>query len=544
MRAIMTEISRWIARGGLLAAALALAPAAMAATQLARFTSESVALGTGGYTLNFAVTWTCDDAPHGTTSAPGTIDLLDGSGTVVGQVTATIGASGALIHVQGAGTVTDTSAWVDQLGAGGTPADGSVRGTWNVSGLGPGGYTLRFWYFQEAVTGYPASTITTQASDAGGGGTVGAPTQPPAVALTVPQSATVFQPAGISATATVAAQGNPLASVVIGVSMDGGATWNPVAADSRPSSPSDTEKGSYTFGQAGAAMLRATATDTGGLQASSQKPLAVAKADQGAIAIAPVSASVSPGQSVAFTVSGGATGNYAWGGAASGSGPSQTVSFSSPGTYSVSAIDTGNGNYNASGAATATVTVQSSFYTLSVTATAGGAVSGGGAYPSGAQATAAATADPGSGFTGWTGDETGAAPTLSVLMNSNKSLLAHFAPLLAQTISFVPPGAVSTRSPAFALVVASSSGLPVSLSLDSGPATLAADVVTPTGVPGEVTLTATQPGDAQYLPARPVVISFPIGLPPAGVLLSDDSAATKKSDKETRTTSFRSGPAH
>jgi hypothetical protein len=138
----------------------------------------------------------------------------------------------------------------------------------------------------------------------------------------------------------------------------------------------------------------------------------------------------------------------------------------------------------------------------------------------------------------------GASPTLLVLMNSSKSIMANFAPLLAQTISFVPPGAITTRTPPFAVVATASSGLPVLIALDSGPATFAADVVTPTGTVGEVALTATQAGNAQYLPAPPVTISFAIGSPPPGVLLLDDSSTTKRTDKETRTTSFRSGPSN
>jgi len=544
-----TDTARHAFLGALLAAVLAPAFAAPSTTQVSRYTAEPITLEAGGYLLNFDILWSCDDAPQGTTSAPGKIDLVDGSGSVVGQVTGTIGGGSALVNVQGAGTVSNTSVSVGQLGAGGTPASGFLHGTWRVSGLSPGPYTLQFWYFQEAVPGFPVSTITTQASDAGGsgpvgGGPVGAPAPPPGVTLSVPPSATAFQPAAIGATATVPANGNPLASVAIDMSLDGGATWVPVTADTRPTSPSDTESDSYSFGEAGAATLRATATDTSGLQATAEKTLTVAKAGQPAIAIAPASSAVAPGQSVAFTASGGATGNYSWGGSASGSGPSQTVTFPTPGTYSVSAVDTGNSNYNASAAATATVTVLAPFFTLSVSATAGGTVAGGGAYPADARATAVATADPGSAFSGWTGDQTGATQTLSVLMNSNKSIMAHFSPLLAQTISFVPPGVVSTRSPAFALTVTSSSGLPVSLALDSGPATLMGGTVAPTGTTGEVTITATQPGNAQYLPAPAVVIAFAIGMPPPGVLLSDDSAATKRTDKETHTTSFRSGPAN
>ena len=84
----------------------------------------------------------------------------------------------------------------------------------------------------------------------------------------------------------------------------------------------------------------------------------------------------------------------------------------------------------------------------------------------------------------------------------------------------------------------------MSLALDSGPATFAGNVVTPSGATGEVTITATQPGNAQYLPAQPVVITFAIGPPPPGVILGDDSAATKRSDKDTRATSFTSDGTH
>jgi uncharacterized repeat protein (TIGR02543 family) len=219
------------------------------------------------------------------------------------------------------------------------------------------------------------------------------------------------------------------------------------------------------------------------------------------------------------------------------------VTFPSPGTYTVSVLDSGNADYNPSAAATATISVQTAFYVLSVTASSGGSASGGGSYPPNSQATAVATAGPGESFTGWTGDATGTAQSLSILMNSNKSIMAHFTPLLSQTISFVPPGTVSTRSPPFALSATASSGLPVQIALESGPASLSGYLLTPSGTTGEVTLRATQPGNAQYLPAQPVTVSFSIGPAPAGVLLVDDSAATKRTDKYTRTTSFRCGPA-
>jgi len=128
-------------------------------------------------------------------------------------------------------------------------------------------------------------------------------------------------------------------------------------------------------------------------------------------------------------------------------------------------------------------------------------------------------------------------------MNANKSVMAHFSALLSQSITFVPPGSVSIRTPPFTLLVSSSSGLPVSLALDAGPVALAGFVVTPSGMPGQVTLTATQTGNDQYLPAQPVVVSFAVGPAPPGVLLADDSSATKKSDKATAVTSLTGGTA-
>jgi hypothetical protein len=340
------------------------------------------------------------------------------------------------------------------------------------------------------------------------------------------------------------AGGHPLASVLISVSVDNGSTWAIVLSDPNPSSPSDSEKFSYPFGSAGSALLRATATDAAGLTGSSTQAVSVLKASQPAVAIAPAAPAITAGQSVAFTASGGATGNYAWGGSASGGGLAKTVTFPSPGTFAVTVVDTGDANHNPSPAASATVTVQAAFFSLSATASAGGTVTGGGSYPPNAEATAVATAGSGNAFSGWSGDVTASTPTVSVLMSSNKSIMASFTPLLTQTISFVPPGAVTTRTPAFALVVTASSGLPVALSLTSGPVALAGNMVTPLGSAGEVTLTATQPGNAQYLPAQPDVISFPVGLPPAGVFMTDDSSKTKKSDKATRTTSYISLPAN
>jgi uncharacterized repeat protein (TIGR02543 family) len=180
------------------------------------------------------------------------------------------------------------------------------------------------------------------------------------------------------------------------------------------------------------------------------------------------------------------------------------------------------------------------FNILSTGSSGAGTVAGGGSYPPNAVATATATASPGNVFVGWTGDATGASASVTVLMDSSKSVLAHFTPLLTQSIEYTPPGGVTVRTPPFTVTVTSTSGLPVSLVLDSGPATLAGNVITPIGSPGQVSVTATQPGNAEYFPAAPVVITFAIGPPTPGVIMADDSAATKRSDRVTRATSFTS----
>jgi uncharacterized repeat protein (TIGR02543 family) len=573
----------WIGLGSVIAAICA--PAQEVLAQTGVYLSQSIVLGTGGYVMNFEVEWTCDDSPGATVSAPGEVDLLDAGGNVIAKVVATASGSTPVITVTGAGSVSGVTSSILIEGANGTPADGLLHGSWNITGPAPGPYTLHLWVQTRSVPLRSATTITTDTRNSGGGGTVNAPTptptptptpspthtpaptptpspsptpsptptptptptatpvpSPPTIVLSIPISATVFQAVAIAANAAASIGGRPLASVAIALSWDSGATWSPIVTDSHPGNPSDRETASYPLGSVGTALVRATATDLSGLSASATQAVAVGQAPQGPILITPSAATITAGQSVSLVASGGSTGNYSWGGSASGSGAAQTVVFPTPGTFLVTALDTGDADYTPSPGATAEVTVQVPFYTLSATASAGGTVSGGGSYPPNSSATAIASAANGYTFTGWTGDVTAGTSSISVLMTSNKSVVAHFATLLPQTISFVSPGVVTTRTAAFTLSVSASSGLPVTLALDSGPASLASNVITPSGATGTVALTATQPGNSQYLPAQPVIITFPIGTPPAGVVFSDDSAATKRSDRTTRTTSYTSGP--
>ncbi|MGA2693757.1 MAG: hypothetical protein ABSF76_15450 [Opitutaceae bacterium] len=607
------RIAPWV----LVAAAMCAVPGARG--QSGQYSTESIELGSGGYVVNFGVTWTCDDDPQATASAPGEVDLVDANGNIAAEVVATADYGEPVVTVTGAGSVAGAGATINLQGAGGTPADGHLHATWNISGLPAGPYTLRFWDLQRFTQGNPISTITTVTLDNGGGGAVGAtptptptpapspsptptpspspsptpsptpspsptatatpaptpspsptptpsptatptpqatptpsptptptpvPANPPSVSVSGPPSAQAFQSVTLGATATMPAGGNPLALVVIDLSVDGGNTWTRIASDNSPQSPTDAESVSFRFSSAGTAILRGTATDSQGLSGNATLTLAIAKADQSGVSISPSVASATAGQTLLFTASGGATGGYAWGGSASGTGVSTTVAFPAPGTFTLTVVDMGNSGYNPSPAASATVNVQPAFYTLTLLSSPGGTVSGGGSYAPNAVANAVATAAPGNSFAGWTGDLTGASSTMAVVMSSNKSLTANFVALLPQTISLVAPSAVTTRSAAFTLSAASSSGLPVALALLSGPASLLGTTLTPTGAVGVVTLTATQQGNSQYLPAPPVVLSFPIGLPPPGVIFADDASATKRSDRKTRTTSYTSIPAH
>lgn len=70
----------------------------------------------------------------------------------------------------------------------------------------------------------------------------------------------------------------------------------------------------------------------------------------------------------------------------------------------------------------------------------------------------------------------------------------------SQTITFPALPRHSYGDPPFPVTASVSSGLPVTISVVSGPATIAGNVVTLTGA-GTVTLQASQPGNANYLPA-------------------------------------------
>lgn len=73
-----------------------------------------------------------------------------------------------------------------------------------------------------------------------------------------------------------------------------------------------------------------------------------------------------------------------------------------------------------------------------------------------------------------------------------------------QTISFNPPAETTVIPATLAVSAVSNSGLPVSVTLQSGPATLLGTQLT-ANAPGTITLKATQAGDTNYLPATDLI---------------------------------------
>lgn len=78
-----------------------------------------------------------------------------------------------------------------------------------------------------------------------------------------------------------------------------------------------------------------------------------------------------------------------------------------------------------------------------------------------------------------------------------------------QSITFIPFGSKTFGDAPFAVGALATSGLPVTLSVLSGPATVSGSIVTLTGA-GSVTLHASQLGNSNYNPALPVELTFAV----------------------------------
>ena len=156
-------------------------------------------------------------------------------------------------------------------------------------------------------------------------------------------------------------------------------------------------------------------------------------------------------------------------------------------------------------------TVQANFslklFALTTSAAGGGSVTAGGTYPYGTVVTLSAAPDAVSRFVGWAGDATGGVPSVAISMTAARTVQALFTGKTAQTISFPTPADRTMDSTAFPPGATATSGLPVSYIVLSGPATFSGGQLQLTGS-GAVTIQASQPGDATYLPAPAVARTF------------------------------------
>lgn len=124
------------------------------------------------------------------------------------------------------------------------------------------------------------------------------------------------------------------------------------------SGPVSIANGIATFTGTGSVTITAQQNGDGTYSAAPDvaRTFNVNPGSQPTVGISPSTSSVSVGEAVIFTANGGVN-NYVWGGSASGSGTSQTVTFNSVGTFNVTVYAQAGGNYAQSNIATAAVTV-------------------------------------------------------------------------------------------------------------------------------------------------------------------------------------------
>ena len=106
------------------------------------------------------------------------------------------------------------------------------------------------------------------------------------------------------------------------------------------------------------------------------------------------------------------------------------------------------------------------------------------------------------------GTYAGGDTTYAPAPNVNRSFTVRLA---VQAITFGSLAAKRINDPPFTVSATASSGLPVTFSIASGPATIDGNVVTVTGT-GTVTVRASQAGDSTYAPAPNVNRSFSVTL--------------------------------
>ena len=460
---------------------------ALPTTTSFEYYTEGVTIPAGGYDLSFAVTWFADDFPQA--GAPGRIELVDGAGNVMGQVSATVHqASGPAVSAS-PGSVGDVQPAITIYSVNGTPADGSLQAVWHITGVPAGNYTLRFYEYRTDVQMTMNTTVWSLAYSTGGAPVA---TSAPTIAWTAaPGSAESGQ------SYTVSARGHD---------DDADLTQVNVWKNGQPFAFAGGGNG--TDGDSGNATI-----DTGP-QTVTYTAQAVDATGAVSTVISHTVAIAAPPPPATFTLT-------------TGAGPGGSITaggtYAAGSTVSITAIADATHDFAGwSGDAAGTANplgvlldrdkvIQAGFslkvYALSTSATAGGSVTAGGSYPYGTLLTLAGTPDATHRFVGWKGDASSAAASITLLIDRTKWVQAIFAAKTAQSIAFASPSTPLVNGTPFPLNASASSGLPVSFTLVSGPGVLNGDQLTITG-PGKVTVQADQSGDGDYLPAPGVARDF------------------------------------
>lgn len=387
-------------------------------------------------------------------------------------------------------------------------------------------------------TGPQTITFTAQAVDADGTTspvishtvTINAPAnQVPTVALLAPGAQTVTTGTALVLTSRATdADGN-----ITGHNLDiqrpagdwnfqgGFATGEPFQGGPVGSGGDSTRTASFTFTDVGTYQVRSAAYDGSGWYQSATVAITV-------VAPPPVQYALTTSTGVGGSVSSGGTYN---------SGTMVTVTATPDATHDFAGWsgDVGGTSNPVSLVIDGNKTVQANFslkvFALTTSATTGGSVTSGGSYPYGTSITVSATPDALHQFIGWAGDASGTAASILLTLTSPLSVQAVFTDKTAQTITFPSPGNQPVGGPTFTLGGSASSGLPITYTVLSGPATISGDQLTITG-PGSVTVQAGQPGDTTYLPAANVTQTFNavaaafLKYRPAARTLLQDSAST------------------
>jgi hypothetical protein len=125
--------------------------------------------------------------------------------------------------------------------------------------------------------------------------------------------------------------------------------------------PVSIANGVATFTGTGSVTITAVQAGDGTYSAAPSvvRTFNVGSASQPTVTLSPSTVTINVGEAVAFTASSGLT-SYVWGGSASGSEATQSVTFNSVGIFNVTVYAKAEGNFAQSNTATATITVRDS----------------------------------------------------------------------------------------------------------------------------------------------------------------------------------------